>query len=86
MLDKPEVDFRELAGAALHSNAGIDAEDHLRAAHAAAGVNRGPALVKAKENEIMYMVTFDFPNASLPMANNFAVLLGLATIRLLCPT
>ena len=60
--DKPEPDFRDLAGAALH-NTGIDANEMIPNAqgeHAhAAGPGPGPALIEANEDEIVYELTFD---------------------------
>ena len=51
--DEPEPDFRDLAGAALH-NAGIDADQRIRAALAAGdAAPAGPALVEADEDEIV---------------------------------
>ena len=66
--DEPETDFRELAEAALH-NAGINANDRIRTARAAAARiaadgNR-PAVV-ANENKIVYEITFDLLDARLP--------------------
>ena len=75
--DDPEPDFEQLAAAAL-DNAGINPQDRLhaaqaahtaaeaaRAAAAAAFEQRGPALVEANQNEIVYKITFDLPDAGL---------------------
>ncbi len=67
--DEPEADFRELAGAALH-NAGIDTEEQLQAVQE--GASNVPvnvhqlAVVEADEDEIVYKITFDLPDAGLP--------------------
>ena len=42
--DEPEDDFRDLAGAALH-NAGIDADQRIRAALNANNEHRAPAVI-----------------------------------------
>jgi hypothetical protein len=68
--DDPEPDFEQLAAVAL-DNAGIDPQNRLHAAQAAhaaaaAGFGRqGPALVEADEDEIVYEITFDLPDAGL---------------------
>ena len=69
VLDEPETNFRELVEAALH-NAGINVDDWIRTAHKAAAQvaadgNR-PATVEANEDEIMYKIMFDLPDAGLP--------------------
>ncbi len=71
--DEPEPDFEQLAATAL-DNAGIDPQDCLctaQAAQAAAAGNqwRGPALVEANEDEIVYKITFDLPDAGLAGGN-----------------
>jgi hypothetical protein len=69
--DKPEPDFWDLAGTALHK-AGINAEDMLRAGRAQAAdeaQRQGLALVEANEDKIVYEITFDLPDAGLPTAN-----------------
>jgi hypothetical protein len=74
--DEPEADFHELAGAALH-NAGINADDCIRAALGAAAEHSAPAVIESNKDELMYEVTFELPDARLvPIADNFAVLLG----------
>ena len=52
--DKPEPDFRDLAGAALH-NAGIDTNEMIRNAQAQGEHAQapGPALIDADEDEIV---------------------------------
>jgi hypothetical protein len=61
--DKPEPDFRDLAGAALHNN-GIDANAMIRNARGddipPAG---GPALIEADGDKIVYELTFALPDA-----------------------
>ena len=64
ILDEPEPDFRDLAGAALH-NAGIDANEMIRNAQGAQAQAPGPALIEAEGNEIVYELTFDLPDAGL---------------------
>ena len=44
IMDEPEPDFRDLAGAALH-NAGIDANEMIRNAQGAYVHAPGPALI-----------------------------------------
>ncbi len=74
--DEPEADFRELAGAALH-NAGINADDRIRAALGATAEHRAPAVIEGNEDELVYEITFELPDAGLvPIANDFDVLLG----------
>jgi len=61
----PEPEFQELAGAALH-NAGIDAAGAIRQARANdLSQAQGPALVEADEDELVYEITFDVPDAGL---------------------
>jgi hypothetical protein len=64
--DEPEPDFRDLAGAALH-NAGINADEMIRIAQGehARKPSTDPALVEADEDEIVYELTFDLPDAGL---------------------
>jgi hypothetical protein len=75
--DDPEPDFEQLAAAAL-DNAGINPQDRLhvaQAAHTAAEAaraaaaadfeHRGHALVEANQEEIVYEITFDLPDAGL---------------------
>jgi hypothetical protein len=69
--DEPKPNFWDLAGAALH-NAGINAENMLRAARAQAVDEaqwQGLALIKANEDKIVYKIMFDLPDAGLPTAN-----------------
>jgi hypothetical protein len=74
--DEPEADFCELAGAALH-NAGINADDRIRAALGAATEHSVPAVIESNKDELVYEVTFKLPDAGLvPIAHNFAVPLG----------
>ncbi len=74
--DEPEADFGELASAALH-NAGIDADDRIRAALGAAAEHNTPAVIESDKDEVLYEVTFELPDAGLvPIADNFAVPLG----------
>ncbi len=57
--DKTEPDFRDLAGVALH-NAGIDANRMIRNAQGGdVPQARGPALIKANEDKILYELTFE---------------------------
>jgi hypothetical protein len=71
--DEPEADFCKLAGAALH-NAGINADDCIRAALGAAAEHSALAVIESNEDELVYKVTFKLPDAELvPIANNFAV-------------
>jgi hypothetical protein len=69
--DEPEPDFEQLATTTL-DNAGIDPQDCLCAAQAAAAaapLRAGPALVEANDNKIIYKITFDLPNAGLAGGN-----------------
>ena len=66
--DKPEDNFRDLAGAALH-NAGINADQWICAALDANNERQAPAIIKADNDKIVSEVTFDFPDAGLPIAN-----------------
>jgi hypothetical protein len=71
--DEPEPDFEQLAATAL-DNAGIDLQDCLHAAQAAAAaapLRVGPTLVEANDDEIVYEITFDLPDAGLAGANVF---------------
>jgi hypothetical protein len=73
LTDKPEPNFEQLATAAL-DNAGIDPQDCLCAAQAAQAAvggdqRRGPALVEADDNKIVYKITFDLPDAGLAGEN-----------------
>ena len=73
--NEPELDFADLAAAAL-DNANIDTGDRLRAARAAADApaqngNRiieteGPHMIETEApNEIVYDIIFDLPDAGL---------------------
>ena len=69
--DEPSPDFEDLAAMAL-DNAGIIPADHLRRANLAAeqaldrkAHARRPALVEADEDEVVYKLTFDLPDAGL---------------------
>ena len=69
--DDPEPHFCELAAAAF-DNAGINpigrihaARGHVAAAAAAAAETAGPRLVEAEEDEIVYEITLDLPDAGL---------------------
>jgi hypothetical protein len=74
--DEPEADFCKLAGAA-HHNAGINADDRIRAALGAAAEHRAPAVIEGDKEELVYKVTFKLPDAGLvPIANDFDVPLG----------
>ncbi len=74
--DEPEADFRELASAALH-NSGINADNRIRAALGAATEHNTPAVIESNEDELVYEVTFELPDAGLvPITDNFDVPLG----------
>jgi hypothetical protein len=62
--DEPEADFCKLAGAALH-NAGINADNRIRAALGAAVEYSAPAVIESNEDELVYEVTFKLPDAGL---------------------
>ena len=66
--DDPEPNFAELAAAAL-DNAGINTQDCLQAVQQGLGPTNGPALIEADNDEIVYEITFDLPNAGLGGAN-----------------
>ena len=59
-----EPDFRDQADAALQ-NAGIDAGEMIRRAHRNENAPGGPALVEADDDEIVYEIMFDLPDAGL---------------------
>jgi len=74
---EPDPDFHELAGAALH-NAGIDAAGAIRRAREndlsqaqgpplmqAQGPPLMPPLVEANDDELVFEITFDIPEAGL---------------------
>jgi hypothetical protein len=64
--DKDEPNFRVLVARAL-DNANINPAAHLRAARTAEAqpVAPGPAQIDANEDEIIYKLTFDLPDAGL---------------------
>jgi hypothetical protein len=66
--DEPKPDFAELAATALE-NAGINLQDRLRAAQQVADMTLGPAVIKADQDQIVYEITFDLPDAGLAGAN-----------------
>ena len=71
VIDGPEPDFEQLATTAL-DNAGIDLQDCLCAAQAAAAaapLRAEPALVEANEDKIVYKITFDLPDVGLTGGN-----------------
>ncbi len=77
--DEPEDKFRDMAAVAL-DNAGIDPNAQLRTACQTAkdarerGGARGPAIVEADDNKIVYEITFDLPDAGLLAADQGAQL------------
>ncbi len=74
--DEPEADFCKLAGAALH-NAGINADNCIRAALGATAEHRAPAVIEGDKDKLVYEITFKLPDAGLvPIANSFDVPLG----------
>jgi len=68
IVDKPEPDFQDLAGAALH-NAGIDTNEMIRNAQGAHVQAPSPAPIETEGDEIVYEITFDLPNAGLAGTN-----------------
>ena len=70
--DEPGPDFRDLAGDALY-NAGIDADAALRRANLANNTPPGPAVTEADEDELVYELTFDLPDALLRLPMSFWV-------------
>jgi hypothetical protein len=73
--DDPEPNFRDLAGDALY-NAGIDTDKALRRAQLG-DTPPGPAMVEANEDELIYELTFDLPDAGLgPTQGNQTMILG----------
>ena len=75
LTDIPEPDFRDLAGNALY-NAGIDTDEALRRAQLG-DTPPGPAMVEANEDELVYKLTFDLPDAGLqPTDGDAVVVLG----------
>ncbi len=77
--NKPEEKFRDMAAVALN-NTGIDPDARLCPAYQIAedarehNGARGPAVVEANDNEIVYEVTFDLPDVDLPAADQGAQL------------
>ena len=75
IMEEPEPEFRDFAEAALH-NAGIDADEALWRAHLGTARD-GPAIIDAKDNEIVYQLTFNLPDTGLqPADGDAAVVLG----------
>jgi hypothetical protein len=75
LTDDPEPDFRDLAGDALY-NAGIDTDEAFRRAQLG-DTPPGPAMVEANEDELVYELTFDLPDAGLgPTQGNQTMILG----------
>ena len=62
--DEPVPDFRDLSRAVLH-NAGVDANKMIWNAQGEHVHVTGPALIEADEDEIVYELTFDLPDAGL---------------------
>ena len=83
--DKPEENFRDLAGAALH-NVGIDANQRICAALDANNEHRAPAIIEANNDETVYEVTFVLPDAGLPIANDPDANLGNQNNDTIVPT
>ena len=81
VMDELEEDFRDLAKAALH-NAGIDANQRIRVAldagtgQQAPAVIEAPAIVEPENIDYVHEVTFDLPDAGLPLANDPNLILG----------
>ena len=77
--DEPDPDFWEPASATLH-NVGIDADEVVcstRAQMAEEEKQTGPTLVKADADKIVYKLTFNLPDAGLPLTNaNLQIPLG----------
>jgi hypothetical protein len=75
LTDDPEPNFRDLAGDALY-NAGIDTDEAFRRAQLG-DTPPGPAMVEANEDELVYELTFDLPDAGLgPTQGNQTMILG----------
>ena len=73
--DDPEPNFRDLAGDALY-NAGIDTDEALRRAQLG-DTPPEPAMVEANEDELVYELTFDLPDAGLgPTQGNQTMIVG----------
>jgi hypothetical protein len=69
VVEDDEPDFRDLAAITLN-NAGINPQKQLGAAQTTAAAlipfpAGGPAIIDAKEDEIVYELTFDFPDTGL---------------------
>ena len=75
IMDEPEKDFRNLAKATLH-NAGIDTNQWIQVALDAGTGQQAPAVIEPENVEYVYEVTFDLPDAGLPMANDPNLILG----------
>ena len=74
-MDEPEPDFQDLAGDALY-NAGINADEALRRANLG-NTPPAPAVVEAEDDELVYEITLDLPDAGLGLMNgNPAMILG----------
>ncbi len=76
--DKPHSAFETLAAAALE-NAGIDTTEQIRVARATADMAAGahaatqakrPQLVETNKDEILYEITFDFPDDGIILDYN----------------
>ena len=67
--DKPEENFCDLVGAALH-NAGINADQRICTALAGNNEPRAPAIIEANNDKIVSKITFVLPDAGLPIAND----------------
>ena len=73
--EEPEPEFRDFAEATLH-NAGINADDALRRAQLGTATD-GPAIIDAKDDEIVHELMFNLPDTGLqPMDGDAAVVLG----------
>ncbi len=73
VVEDEEPDFQDLAAIAL-DNAGIDPQEQLRAARTATAAlislpAGGPAIVDAKEDKIVYELTFELPDAGLAQSD-----------------
>jgi hypothetical protein len=64
VIEEEQPNFQDLAARALES-AGIDAEEHIQAANNLASAvlpQKAPALVEARNDDIVYEVMFDLPD------------------------
>ncbi len=88
--DEPVPDFAELAATAL-DNAGIDPAERLRLANNAAADRqeaRLPDIVESDADEVVYEITFDFPDAGLgnnvvppdPLLQAWLAMLGFVSV------